>query len=39
MDQTGRLALTGAPKGYQPPAGDIPLFQQQLDLLMQQAGI
>ena len=39
MDQTGRLALTGAPKGYQPPAADIPLFQQQLDLLMQQAGI
>ncbi len=39
MDQSGRLALTGAPKGYQPPAADIPIFQQQLDLLMQRAGI
>lgn len=39
MDQTGRLALTGAPKGYQPPPADIPHFQQQLDILMQQAGI
>jgi hypothetical protein len=39
MDQTGRLSLTGAPKGYQPPAADIPLFQQQLDMLMQRAGI
>ena len=39
MDQTGRLALTGAPSGYQPPQDDIPNFQHQLDLLMQQAGI
>lgn len=39
MDQTGRLSLTGAPKEYQPPAADIPLFQQQLDILMQRAGI
>lgn len=39
MDQTGRLSLAGAPKGYQPPAADIPLFQQQLDVLMQRAGI
>ncbi len=39
MDQTGRLSLTGAPKDYQPPAADIPLFQQQLDMLMQRAGI
>jgi hypothetical protein len=39
MDQTGRLSLAGAPKGYQPPAADIPVFQQQLDMLMQRAGI
>jgi hypothetical protein len=39
MDQTGRLALTGAPPSYQPPPDDIPNFQHQLDLLMQQAGI
>jgi hypothetical protein len=39
MDQTGRLALTGAPQGYQPPPADIPHFQNQLDLIMQQAGV
>ena len=38
LDQFGRLGLSGAPQGYQPPKGDIPQFQQQLDLLMQRAG-
>lgn len=38
LDQMGRLGLSGAPQGYQPPKEDIPHFQQQLDLLMQQAG-
>lgn len=38
LDQFGRLGLGGAPQGYQPPKGDIPQFQQQLDMLMQRAG-
>ncbi|MCA1963213.1 MAG: hypothetical protein LDL31_04650 [Prosthecobacter sp.] len=38
LDQFGRLGLSGAPQGYQPPKGDIPKFQQQLDMLMQRAG-
>ncbi len=38
LDQLGRLALGGAPQGYQPPKGDIPQFQQQLDMIMQRAG-
>ncbi len=38
LDQMGRLGLGGAPQGYQPPKGDIPQFQQQLDMLMQRAG-
>ncbi|GEP42855.1 hypothetical protein [Brevifollis gellanilyticus] len=38
LDQFGRLALGGAPQGYQPPKGDIPQFQQQLDMIMQRAG-
>ncbi|MES2595671.1 MAG: hypothetical protein V4662_10070 [Verrucomicrobiota bacterium] len=39
LDQFGRLGLGGAPQGYQPPKGDIPQFQQQLDLIMQRAGL
>ncbi len=39
LNQMGRLGLTGAPQGYQPPREDIPNFQQQLDLLMQKAGL
>jgi hypothetical protein len=39
LNQMGRLGLTGAPQGYQPPREDIPNFQQQLDLLMQRAGL
>jgi len=38
LDQMGRLGLNGAPQGYQPPAEDVPQFQQQLDLLLQKAG-
>lgn len=38
LDQMGRLGLSGAPQGYQPPKQDIPAFQNQLDMLMQRAG-
>jgi hypothetical protein len=38
VDQMGRLGLSGAPQGYQPPAGDVPVFQQQLDRALMQAG-
>lgn len=38
LDQTGRLGLSGPPKSYIPPKQDIPSFQEQLDLLLQQAG-
>jgi len=38
LDQMGRLGLSGAPQRYQAPKGDIPQFQQQLDLLMTHAG-
>jgi hypothetical protein len=38
LDQMGRLELSGAPQGYQPPPQDIPLFQQHLDLFLQKAG-
>lgn len=38
LDQMGRLGLSGAPQGYQPPKQDIPEFQNQLDRLMQSLG-
>lgn len=38
VDQMGRLGLGGAPQGYQPPPGDVPVFQQQLDRALMQAG-
>lgn len=38
LDQMGRLGLSGAPQGYQPPKADIPSFQNQLDGLLQRAG-
>ncbi len=38
VDQMGRLGLSGAPQGYQPPPGDVPVFQQQLDRALMQAG-
>jgi hypothetical protein len=38
VDQMGRLGLSGAPQGYQPPPGDVPVFQQQLDRALMQSG-
>lgn len=38
LDQMGRLGLSGAPQGYQPPPVDVPQFQQQLDILLQKSG-
>ena len=38
VDQMGRLGLGGAPQGYQPPPADVPVFQQQLDRALMQAG-
>jgi hypothetical protein len=38
LDQTGRLGLRAPTPGYQPPAADIPVFQQELDLALQRAG-
>lgn len=34
LDQTGRLGLEGAPKGYQPPQEDIAEFQVQLQQML-----
>ena len=39
LDQMGRLGLNGSPQGYQPPPADVPQFQQQLDLMLQKAGL
>ncbi|GAA5146742.1 hypothetical protein GCM10023213_40340 [Prosthecobacter algae] len=39
LDQMGRLGLNGSPQGYKPPAADVPQFQQQLDLMLQKAGL
>lgn len=40
LDQMGRLGLIGAPKGYQPPASDLPEFQQKLrEMLESRAGM
>jgi hypothetical protein len=36
LDRTGHLGLSGPPKSYMPPKQDIPSFQEQLDLLLQQ---
>ncbi len=38
MDQMGRFGMRGPAAGYQPPADDIPLFQNELDRLMQLRG-
>lgn len=38
IDQMGRLGLGGTPPGYQPPAADIPVFQRELDRMLQQQG-
>jgi hypothetical protein len=38
LDQMGRLGLRGTEPGYKPPAEDVPLFQQELDRVLAQAG-
>jgi hypothetical protein len=38
VDQMGRLGLRGQEPGYQPPPQDVPLFQQELDRILTQAG-
>lgn len=35
VDQFGRLGVKASEPGYQPPPQDIPLFEQQLDALLQ----
>ncbi len=39
VDQMGRLGLNAPEPGYKPPAGDIPVFQRELDLALQRAGL
>jgi hypothetical protein len=38
LDQTGRLGLAGADKGYKPPAADVPEFQLALQTELQKMG-
>ncbi len=38
LDQMGSLGLAGVDRAYQPPAGDIPLFQRQLQKELRRAG-
>ncbi len=38
LDQFGRLGLHAAEPGYQPPPADIPVFQRELQRLLQQQG-
>lgn len=38
LDQFGRLGLRAVEPGYQPPPADIPVFQKQLQRLLQQQG-
>ncbi len=38
IDQSGRLGLKGNEPGYQPPAPDVPIFQQELDRVLMEAG-
>jgi molybdopterin converting factor small subunit len=38
IDQGGRLGLKGNEPGYQPPAPDVPIFQQELDRVLMEAG-
>lgn len=35
VDEGGRLGLRASDPAYQPPPGDIPVFEQQLDALLQ----
>ena len=38
LDQMGRLGLRATEPGYQPPAADIPVFQRELQRLLQTQG-
>lgn len=38
LDQMGRLGLRAQEQGYKPPPGDIPVFQNELDRVLAQAG-
>jgi hypothetical protein len=38
IDNGGRLGLKGNQPGYQPPAADVPIFQQELDRVLMEAG-
>lgn len=38
IDQMGRLGMRAPEQGYQPPPADIPVFQNELDRLLAQAG-
>jgi hypothetical protein len=38
LDQMGRLGLRAPEPGYQPPAADIPVFQRELQRLLQTQG-
>lgn len=38
LDQMGRLGLRAPDPGYQPPPGDIPVFQRELQRLLQTQG-
>ena len=38
LDQTGRLGLRATSADYKPPAADIPVFQQELEVALQKAG-
>lgn len=39
LDQFGRLGLRAPEPGYQPPPADIPVFQQELQRLLQTQGL
>lgn len=39
LDQMGRLGLEGPPPGYQPPADDLPQFQQALQKALDPGGM
>lgn len=38
IDQTGRLGMRGPEAGYRPPEEDVPVFQEELDRVLQSAG-
>lgn len=40
LDSMGRIGLSGAPKGYQPPSADLPEFQNKLrEIVESRAGL